>query len=191
MHNAQRALSHRDRIAQIISGLAIYYGIKLIPEQLDMFIEDLLDLSPDELTRAVYAYRNDPESRFFPRPAQLKALLKPSDDVQARDVAARIATALGRFGGRDNLEKAKAFIGELGWQVVRMQGGWEELSSIPSMSELVNRQAQWRELAKSVTVRHKLGIQAEAPRLPGKTTGPQLVSFSNLLDHAKKHIEQN
>lgn len=172
----------KKQIAQIIIGLGIYYGMKLLPEQVDMYVEDLRDLDPNSLREAVIRYRNEPANVFFPRPAQLKGMLEPSGDEIGRDVAARITTALGRFGGEDNNERAKAFIGEVGWEVVKLQGGWIELGKIPNLGDLKILQAQWRELAKTVITKHKLGISQEAPRLPApdkRIAG--LTQMSNIL----------
>lgn len=166
-----------DLIGQIVFALAEYYDKTLTDLQMEMYVEDLMELDPQELQQAVKLYRNDSRNKFFPLPATLKGMLKPSDDQQAREAVSRIIYALRKYSdpyghSAERIAAAMDYIGELGWFVVKRMGGWVHLSNADQEDTGPIAQAQWRELAISIQARDRLGIMNEAPRLPssqGKT----------------------
>ena len=177
-------MSLRTDIATIVMGLAEYYEKTLTDTQLAMYVEDLMDISPEDLLRAVRLYRRDGKNDRFPLPTKLRATLQPPDDQRARDAVALIMTAICRIGNY-RTKDAQAFIGELGWEVVKLQGGWEVVCSI-SEADKGMLQAQWRELAISLLNKHRLGISGEAPTLEfkQKKTG-QLEALGPMLNIPK------
>lgn len=69
---------------------------------------------------------NDP----FPSINDIKEALgigEQSDDAKAVEAATRICTAVSRFGYIGKEEEVRPFVGELGWYVVKMHGGWSRL----------------------------------------------------------------
>jgi len=151
--------------AKAIYALGEYYQLNLNAGQISMYAEDLLVLNPEELKEAILTYRRNPANVFFPKPGQLIAIIKPVETELdlGRLVAARIIQAVGKFGNY-RYEDAKAFIGELGWEVVKMQGGWNKLCALTS-EELRAEQPRMRDLAQSINKRAKLGTLEQAPAL--------------------------
>ena len=159
----------KNDLMKIVFALGEYYDKKLTQSQLEMYAEDLAVLTPNELSFAIRRYRADPANEFFPRPAKLVALARPEDsdlDV-GRVVAARIMTAIGKFGWTQP-EAAKAFIGELGWSVVTLQGGWQSICAL-DRDVLRGEQPRLRDLAVSVSQRARAGTLSLAPKLPEST----------------------
>ncbi len=178
-----------DLIGQIIFGLAEYYDKTLTDLQMEMYVEDLMDLDLQELKQAVRLYRNDPKNKFFPLPSALKGMLRPSDDSQAREAVSRIIYSLTHYGdpyghSEDRTNRAKEYIGELGWLVVKRMGGWVHLSQAGEDDIGPIAQAQWRELANSIQTRDRLGMVDQPPMLPssqGKHVELESKSTSNTL----------
>jgi hypothetical protein len=95
-------------------------------------------------------------------------MLKPSDNNQARDAVARISYALSRWPGDDefSIQRAKEYIGSLGWLVVNRIGGWSKLGR-SSYDEIgPTAQAQWRELAISLMGKDRMGMVDLPPEVP-------------------------
>ncbi len=69
----------KQRIAQLLIGLAEFYDKTLSANQLEMFVEDLLCISPEALEYAVLTYRRDGANKFFPLPAQLVMIAHAND----------------------------------------------------------------------------------------------------------------
>ena len=85
------------------------------------------------------------------------------------DISANISAAISRYGYCNPIE-AKKFLGELGWHIVSLAGGWDHICSTVTNKDLSIYQAQWRELAK---------VQVD------KRNSGQL----SLLEHQKRDIE--
>lgn len=180
-------MDQREQIAAIVIALAEYYREPLSEMQLAMYVEDLLELDADQLVAAVIAYRRDPKNDRFPLPARLRSMVLPSENLEAdgREAASRIATAVSRIGPYQT-DHAREFIGTLGWEVVRRQGGWEETCKALTYDNATTMQAQWRELAIAVGRRSRIGLLDTPPELPrpAATTG-QLRSFGALISQMK------
>jgi len=175
----------RFEISKIVVGLAEYFEKKLTDTQMAMYVEDLIDVNPTDLMRAVRLYRMDSRNDRFPLPAKLKAMIQLPDDQRSRDAAARILTAISRIGNYRN-QDAKEFIGELGWEIVKLQGGWEETCRSITEDNKGIILAQWRELGISLINKNRLGLMWENPTLefkPKKAKG--LESFSGMLEQLK------
>lgn len=178
MRNEQKSF-----VSRAIGGLAEYYEKSLTPLQLEMYVEDLLDLSQEDLIKAIRLYRNDPEKKFFPRPAELKGVLSPTDEEKAQDAVTRIVYALKQWGDPyghqpEKQERAKNYLGTLGWKIVEREGGWAAMSNLPEVGPVV--QSQWRRSAVSFMKTTKLGIEDEPPALEGgglKSLGTLLKSI--------------
>lgn len=66
-------------ITKIVLAFAEYYDKTLSETQIQMFVEDLMGLSPDQLKMAVKKYRMDPANVFFPLPAKLIEIAATAD----------------------------------------------------------------------------------------------------------------
>lgn len=118
----------------------------------------------------------------FPVPRQIIEKFQPvkDEDSEAREAAGRIVAAVSRFGW-PNPERAKEYVGELGWAVVERQGGWVTVCEVLTPENVGQMQAQWRDLAKSVQKRTKMGIGDEPPKLPEPENRGGLVGMESLM----------
>jgi hypothetical protein len=165
----------RIQIAKLVAALGEYYDKPLTATQIAAYTEDLVDLEPEALSRAILAYRRDPKNDRFPLPAKLKELACPSMDPETNAVVAAdlIVSSISKYGP-DRGEDARKAIGELGWAVVQNNGGWDEVCrSIRSYEELPTMRAQLRNSAKAIQIRARAGVN-HAPVLQGPTGAPQI-----------------
>jgi hypothetical protein len=104
----------------------------------------------------------------FPSPADIEKTISPQldPDEEAREAASRIIGAINRYG-QYNTEKAKGYIGDLGWAVVSRLGGWMVVCSMDRDESTTTLQAQLRDLAKAIYNRSEKGIDT-APSIPQK-----------------------
>lgn len=190
-------MSRKIEISELLTGLSEFYrSTPLTPSQLDMYSDDLLDIEPAELLKAIRIYRQDPKNKFVPLPAQLRALLRPTDDQQARDTISRIILALQKYGdpyghSTERMKKAELFVGGLGWAIVKRLGGWVKLSQASAEELNTTAQAQWRELGITMLTNHRLGISNDEPALGiemRKAVG-HLGNFNGLTEQLKTKLE--
>lgn len=155
----------QTQFKMVLLGLAEYYKTTLTENQLKMYSDDLMCLSESELFEAVQKYRLQQENIFFPLPAKLIAIIKPveSEIDIGRVVSGRIITAISKYGYNNKL-KAEEFIGDLGWQVVKYQGGWLSICELTS-DQIRDEQPRWRDLAVTLNKRSLNGKIDEAPQL--------------------------
>jgi hypothetical protein len=144
----------KKQIIEILEHLAIYYRETLSPIQLAMYAEDLSALTPEQLIKAVKAYRQNPTNKFFPIPAALIAIIHPAETEidDGRDIASRVIAAVSKFGSYQALN-AKEYIGEIGWECVKRMGGWVTLCAELTEENKGIMNAQIRDL--SVTLKKK------------------------------------
>ena len=134
-------------------------------------------------------YNGNP-SRSIPSPRMLLKYLEkelPNTRELARsdatEAAARILTAISKFGYIDP-DGARKYIGDLGWEVVGMQGGWISLCENVTVANETIYQAQMRELAQSIVNRRSAGV-CHPPKLPSANTNAKITS---ILDKMNDHL---
>lgn len=160
----------QSEILQLRGTLALYaayYRQQLPDAVVVMYAEDLADLDFATVSAALRAYRANPKNRTMPLPAQIREMLEPQVDPEsaAREIAARITAAIPKFGWC-NSQEARAYIGEVGWQVVLDQGGWMHICQHHGLEiDPSVFQAQARDLAKSRLV-HNPQAMAKVIGLP-------------------------
>lgn len=157
-------MNKQAEIMKLVAALGEYYDKPLTPGQVAMYSQDLMVLEPEQLAQAINTYRNDPRNDRFPLPVKLKAMvglaINPEDE--AIQIAGRILSAIASIGpyrGQD----AREAIGEIGWQVVQAEGGWQTICEIQT-DDIPIRKAQWRNLAKTFCERKD---RETPPQLPG------------------------
>jgi hypothetical protein len=79
----------RGQTAAILSKLALHYwrpdfNAGQVKQMLGDYFEDLAAFTPADIEAACAAYRRNPENRYFPRAAELLAILKPKSDPMDR-----------------------------------------------------------------------------------------------------------
>lgn len=151
----------------LLLRFAEIYGEALAESRLNYYAE-LFDKVPiPEFESALKSIMLDPKVQRFPLPAVLVQHLRTtvSDDQLAVEAAARVVTAISRYGW-NNEAQAREYVGGLGWAVVEKQGGWQKLCADLKAADIGVFQAQARELAKTQLVMARAGRTDEAPKLP-------------------------
>ncbi len=157
----------KQQLKAIIIATSMYYGHKLEDQVITLYVEDLEDLEFISVIQAIKDVRRDPKTTRFPLPALIRAKICPPESREdiAREVAARIIQAVGLYGW-NNPDRAKCFIGELGWLVVARQGGWRSICQEMNEDNKSIMQAQMRDLAHTLQNRSAQGTLDQAPGLP-------------------------
>ncbi len=86
----------------------------------------------------------------------------------AVDVAARIWGAISKFGWA-NATLAHDWIGEVGWHIVSINGGWQRICETAQSKDVGVWKAQLRDHAAAALRRHKAGVLGAAPKF-GETS---------------------
>lgn len=125
---------------------------------------------------------------FFPSPKDFLELLgkgKVKPEEAGREASARILAAVSLHGW-PNPDKAEAYIGPLGWEVVRMQGGWAQVCDTLTTSNSGQYQAQWRDLAITLARKDDLGLSLP----PGMKNKPRSLPLpiSTAINLASKGV---
>lgn len=157
-------MNKQAEIMKLVSALGEYYRVPLTPGQVAMYSQDLMALEPEQLAQAINTYRNDPRNDRFPLPVKLKAMvglaINPEDE--AVQISGRILGAIAAIGPYRS-QDAREAIGEVGWQVVQAEGGWQTICEVQT-DDIPIRKAQWRNLAKTFCERKD---RTSPPELPG------------------------
>lgn len=140
--------SHRVAIAKILVTLGEYYSKPLTEAQLELYVNNLENLSLEEISLATQIYIEDPDSRFFPLPNQLRKLVRPQSE--GIDIAGRIVSAISKYGPYQ-WDAAKEYLGDIAIEIVKRQGGWGFVCSNCTYSNIATLQAQWRDMANSLS----------------------------------------
>lgn len=153
-------VAHLTKIKTTLSLLAEYFQIQITDAQLKMYTEDLADIAESDLTAAIETIRKSENIIKFPLPSQIRALIYGKMEDNAIELSAKIEMALSKYG-YTNPDKAKEFIGEVGWEIVKLNGGWQNMCQTIDVDDLPILKAQWRNLAKSLLNKVNFGVQKE------------------------------
>ncbi len=185
----------KNQLGQIYAATCKAYDKTLESDVLKMQIEDLADLSFDQIAAALMSYRRDEKNTQWPRASKIRAIVNPvqSPDTMANEVASRVRSAIPMFGW-PNPQEARAYIGELGWAIVERNGGWQYLCENlgVELSQLTFH-AQARDLAKAMIESEKLGLGNMPISLPAPAEKIQIEKLNNLsncygvLDYDKEN----
>lgn len=184
MDTAKQFSTYMYAIAQVLN-------IELKPETIRMYYQILKEHDLNKVNVALNSILIELyPGQKFPTPRQIIEKFKPviDDESQAKEAASRIVESVSRFGW-NNIDRARAWIGELGWAVVQRQGGWIEVCTTLSHNNIGILQAQWRELAKSMCVRARQGLLDIPPDIPKAEKKGEMISFAGLIrkiDEVKK-----
>lgn len=142
--------AEKQKLKSLFVATSMYYSHEIPDPALQLYVDDLADLPFEIVAQALVTIRRDPKTTRCPLPAVIRSRITPAPDVdsQAIMLSGRIVEAISKIGPYRE-RQAREFIGEPGWRIVTMQGGWSSLCQIES-DELGVRTAQWRQLAKAV-----------------------------------------
>lgn len=183
----------RKKLAYEIEGVSQYYGRKVERQVLAMMVDDLEDLSFDDVFNAFRNYRRNPKNKFFPLPAAIREMIAPeiTPEAQGRDIAASIQKAIVDHG-YPNGARAKEDLGHDGWRVIEMLGGWAHLcQNLGIAIDVSSFYAQARQLAEDV-VRygsHRRHPQLEAPRTNLFIEAEDQTKHQDVLLNEKRDIQ--
>lgn len=155
----------KNKIAKLYFEIGELHGRTLSKDTLITLTNSFSDLPFDAVFKEMGNWFLN--GTHFPLPAHIRAKLSPTitDKDEAIDAVNRIIAAVSLYG-YPNLEQAKNYIGELGWEVVKRFGGWTRLcETLDSENEGMIR-AQMRELAQVVFKKSLVGDLNTAPALP-------------------------
>lgn len=159
--------SEKQQLKALVVATAMYYSQDIPDTVLEMFVEDLEDLPFIAVAQALKDVRRDPKTIRCPLPALIRNRIQPAetDENQALAAVSRVISAVSRFGW-NNAGQAREYIGELGWSLVQLDGGWMTVCETLNQDNLGTMRAQWRQLAMSQIQRAKSGTINQAPALP-------------------------
>lgn len=160
----------RAKAAEAWASVAAVYGRDLSRPSLKIMIDAVEDLPGHKVIEAILAWPRTAKQMRHPYPAEIRELIKPtvSTDALAREAAARIVQAIGKFGWAQP-EAARAFIGEIGWQVVKRYNGWGYICENHGVElDPGTFHAQARDLAKTMIELEQAGELGQAPQFPSR-----------------------
>jgi hypothetical protein len=147
-----------------------------------MMVESMDDLDYDAVIKTLSEWGRT--SRYFPHPSDIREKIKPeinpSDDAEL--VANLVISAVGKYG-YTNPDKARKLMGELGWETVKLMGGWKHLCEALEHDNETTFRAQIRNLAGTVRRKALRGDLHVAPELP------QSSELKNLISKTMKGLE--
>jgi hypothetical protein len=140
----------KQALKKLLLAMARYYGQEIEDDALLLHVEDLADLPFQRVVLAMKEVRRDPKTTRLPLPAVIRARIEPSrsDEGLAIEAASRITSAVSRYGWT-NESRARGYVGELGWLVVELNGGWLSICETLTADNLGTFRAQFRQLALS------------------------------------------
>jgi hypothetical protein len=170
-----------QNLKRLIIQVSAYYDRDLKPEVVSLMASDLEDLPYADVVKAYDSYRRNGKHDRFPLPSVIREMVRPeglTDDQMAVEIAARIVTAIAKFGW-NNAKEAREYVGEIGWAVVNKQAGWERLCEGLRRDNIAVYQAQTRELAKVQIRLAKMGSLEALPPIdqpPAALESPAKIS---------------
>lgn len=182
----------RKRIAGRLASLGLIYDKPPKPAMLSMVLDALDDLPAFQVDAFLADWIKTSKLGRLPYPAEIRAGVKPQDDDEssARLAAMRMIGAIRKYGWTDP-EGAKAYVGEVGWALVRTLGGWSRFCEAMHDRDIPNLTAQYREACRSLMSAARNGTLDVPPALPTRSR-PELQQgdFKALASSLVKRIEE-
>lgn len=139
--------AEQQKLKALFVAMSLYYGHEIPDAALGLYVADLDDLSFTDVDRVLSEIRRDPKTRKCPLPADVRARLTPEIDPEAHAalIANEIVYAIARIGPYQTPK-----LSDEAMEIVRLEGGWEQLCGAVTNDNLNICKAQWRGLAKAV-----------------------------------------
>lgn len=109
----------------------------------------------------------------WPTPSMIKRLCQGTsrtDEEIGQEVSSRIEGAISKFG-YTSPDKAKEYVGEIGWVVVQQCGGWESICEV-DYDQLPSSRKQWRDIGTIVSKNFFTKGENTPQRLPERKDAP-------------------
>lgn len=138
-------------LKRVLVTMSMYFGKPLDDGVLLMYVADLADLPFNEVMRALVAYRRNPKNRQMLLPADIRAAVKPqmNEEDACNAAVSKLIESISKYG-YTNPDRARAYMGELAWEVVKREGGWERVCELVTNENKLIFRAQILKVAKSV-----------------------------------------
>lgn len=136
-----------QKLKALYVAMSAYYGQRLPDDALGLYVEDLSDLEYESVAGALTELRRDPRINRCPLPAVVRDRIQPAGNPAAEAIVAanEIASAIARIG-----PYRSPGLSALAMDVIRLEGGWEQVCEVTTNDNLPTLKAQWRELARSM-----------------------------------------
>lgn len=174
----------RDALGRVLTEIAFGFDYDLPKHKASIFIDLLIKYHPAELQEylnAIELYVSDRKNTKFPSVFLLKTYLDKtlSSDAAGNEIASRIRHAISSIGWISP-DKAREYIGEVGWMVVIRAGGWQYICENHG-TELnpMTFFAQSRESAKSILEQDKKGILNQPIQIESSGSNIIKLAFKN------------
>lgn len=143
--------SEVQRLKLLIAGTCAYYQHPIEDHVLALYVEDLADLPFAAVAQAIKQVRLNPKTTRFPLPAMIRQQITPSEspEDQGRILSGKVVDAIRRLGWA-NESAARQSLGDRGWQLVELMGGWQFLCQSMTEDNITTYQAQLRDMASAL-----------------------------------------
>lgn len=155
----------KQQLKALYVATSLYYGYDLPDEALKLYVEDLNDLPYQDVARAIGEIRRDPKNNRCPLPATIRAKLQPIIDpeLEADHLVGLVVQAISRVGPYRIPE-----LPPVAMELIKLEGGWENICSMVTDSNLATFKAQWRRLAtvllkKQTSSSNAIAIEGKPP----------------------------
>ena len=146
-------MSPEQMFFSMISAMSRMTGADLDEIAISLYHQALKPLGYEQVNNALKAMFEDINSRSpMPSIKQIKEKIGVSEldsDDMANIIAGKITGAVRKYG-YNSPEAARKYIGEEGWAVVEMQGGWARICEHLSDDQIPIYHAQWRKMIQAV-----------------------------------------
>lgn len=175
--------------AQILMRLALLAeqcGEQVSEARAEFMARRLVPLGTDAVCRVLEDLLET--ARKFPTVGEVKAAMgvsEPTDEDKAREVAERLWGAISKYGRLNSIpcvlgfqdndtekpiyrkddrwERITAYIGPIGEEVAKLQGGWNRICDVATNDNATTLRAQWRELAIVLIKKQRRGGDLDTP----------------------------
>lgn len=159
-------VSDIEKIVGLITILAEQTREQVGRERMLFMAEALLEQGVERAVPALKSMIR--KCRHFPTIADIEKEMgtdEPDEAEKAREVGERVYAAVCKWGSAAKLEQLETFLGPIGLEVVKLQGGWQSICNVLTYDNAGQLKAQWRELAEVLVTKQRRGIPLDqAPR---------------------------
>lgn len=135
-------------------------GFMLKPEMIALYDEAAQKCGYQKANIAlkqIIATRNSRDP--FPAIADLISLVE-FNGLDAEEIAMKISGAVAKFGNYRAAD-ARIYLGEVAWEIIQIEGGWENVCQMLTYENMPTLQAQWRRVAQILVQRKKASRMTE------------------------------
>jgi len=144
---------------QLLETLGSITSTQLNEFVINLYFEALNPFGLDKVNKVLMAYMMDLDQ--YGKMPTIRAIkiklgvVAVSKELQSKEVSAKILSAISKFGytvsvNDTKIDDIKKYVGDIGWKVIDLQGGWNAICESVTNANKSTYQAQWRDLALSV-----------------------------------------